>query len=448
MPDLNSVPESPRILSLSRRTSSQQMPPPSAPASASAPSDAALNILPSNLNAVTTGAPIAPSLPSPILASAVTSAQPPVDVSSATSGPGPIRHPRPLTAAELHQQLEKEQEAVVCLSIIYSALISLARRELTCYLQVNRLTRELDLLRQAHNASVASNASSTSASASASGAEIPIIPDGRQHLLSGSGFSIPSSSGRRHTRSGSSASTRSIAATAGSASVVGAPATSTSVVNITAPAPIRPGATPLSRQNSTQSHSRQSLSSSPAHASSWASSHMTDAAHGGYFPIRSPAGAAGAAGGSTLIPSATPTPGASDVMSPSMMPATSRYEETAFYRQELDGVKRENEALKRRIRDLERMVRERRASDASTRPRSESVSTTASVNVASTGASIARPRNERVVSMMSTTGSVASVAVGVPEDELNVGESAASVGVRGVAGGQAGRDGGQEGQAS
>lgn len=128
-----------------------------------------------------------------------------------------------------------------------------------------------------------------------------------------------------------------------------------------------------------------------------------------------------------------------------MMPVTSRYEETAFYRQELDGVKRENEALKRRIRDLERMVRERRASDASTRPRSESVSTTASVNVASTGASIARPRNDRVVSMLSNAG---SVAVGVPEEELKVGESAASVGVQGAtaaAAGQAGKERVQEG---
>lgn len=277
-----------------------------------------------------------------------------------------------------------------------------------------------------------SNTSSTSTGASTSGAEIPIIPDGRQHLLSGSGFSIPSSSGRerRHTRSGSSASARSIAATAGSASVSaagGAPNPSHhshSVVNITAPAPIRPGATALSRQNSTQSQ-RQSLSSSPAHASSWALSHMPDAAsvHGAaYFPIRSPPGVA------TSVPSGAPTPGASDVISPSMLPATSRYEETAFYRQELNNIKHENEALKRRVRELERMVRERRASDASTRPRSESVSTTASVNVAGTGASIAaaRPRNERVVSMLSTTGSVTSVAVGVPEDEVKVGESAAS----------------------
>jgi len=30
-------------------------------------------------------------------------------------GPGPTRFPEPLTAADLHNQLEKEQEAVVCL---------------------------------------------------------------------------------------------------------------------------------------------------------------------------------------------------------------------------------------------------------------------------------------------------------------------------------------------
>jgi hypothetical protein len=32
------------------------------------------------------------------------------------TGPGPLRHPRPLTAADLHLQLEKEQEAVVRLA--------------------------------------------------------------------------------------------------------------------------------------------------------------------------------------------------------------------------------------------------------------------------------------------------------------------------------------------
>lgn len=35
------------------------------------------------------------------------------DNSGVGPGPGPLRHPRPLTAADLHMQLEKEQEAVV-----------------------------------------------------------------------------------------------------------------------------------------------------------------------------------------------------------------------------------------------------------------------------------------------------------------------------------------------
>jgi hypothetical protein len=130
-------------------------------------------------------------------------------------------------------------------------------------------------------------------------------------------------------------------------------------------------------------------------------------------------------------------------MSPAILPATTRYEETAYYRSELESVKRENEALKRQVRELERMVRERRTSDAGgraqqqqqqqpqgrsvSRARSDSVSTTASVNVAVAGGgtSIAGQREERprVVSMMSQAG---SVGVGVPEEEVRVGESAAS----------------------
>lgn len=38
--------------------------------------------------------------------------------------------------------------------------------------------------------------------------------------------------------------------------------------------------------------------------------------------------------------------------------AAARYEEAAFHRAELDAVKRENEMLKQRIRDLERRVGE------------------------------------------------------------------------------------------
>jgi hypothetical protein len=38
------------------------------------------------------------------------------------AGPGPIRHPRPLTAAELHQQLEAEQELLVSLDLLITLL--------------------------------------------------------------------------------------------------------------------------------------------------------------------------------------------------------------------------------------------------------------------------------------------------------------------------------------
>jgi hypothetical protein len=37
-------------------------------------------------------------------------------VSSSHEHDGPLRHPRPLTAAELYAECEKEQEAVVCIS--------------------------------------------------------------------------------------------------------------------------------------------------------------------------------------------------------------------------------------------------------------------------------------------------------------------------------------------
>lgn len=132
------------------------------------------------------------------------------------------------------------------------------------------------------------------------------------------------------------------------------------------------------------------------------------------------------------------TPGSSvlgDQMSPGLMPATLRYEETAFYRQELDNAKKENEALKRRIRELERVVRERRSSDAS-RNRSDSASTTASASVApGGGVSIAGPREsiyghgqsrDRERAMQSSTSLAGGVSIGVPDEEVKVGESAAS----------------------
>lgn len=381
MPDLNSVPPSPRALDQTRQLSSQAMPPP-----AVLPRSPSFNILPSNQTVITSATASSSALASPQLPPAAVASNPNLDNLGGGPGPGPIRHPRPLTAVELHLELEKEQEAVV-----------------------NRLTRELSILRAAQNASVVSNTSSTSAGVSVSGAEGTPAAD----LISGTGFSIPSTSGRRHHRTSSSHSARSLA-------IVGTSLGAGSMVG-TGPMPAsarRPSATNLSRQNSTAS--RRSGTSSPTpyiHQSN-----PIDIAPGRGYSYRG-----------------QPPAGSSYELSPGLMQATHRYEEVTYYRTELDSAKRENEILRRRIQELERAVRNRRTSDAS-RTRSESVSTTASVAASAGGGvpaagtgntgggvAIAGRRGgvgrERVVSV---TG---SVGVGVPEDEVRVGESAASAGL-------------------
>lgn len=118
-PDLNSVPASPRPLAAStspritsrntsRRASQQMAPPPLPPTSP-------LNILPSNQSAVNHIG--SPPLVSPTMQSTTMTAAPIGDNTGVGTGPGPLRHPRPLTAADLHLQLEKEQEAVVCIPV-------------------------------------------------------------------------------------------------------------------------------------------------------------------------------------------------------------------------------------------------------------------------------------------------------------------------------------------
>ncbi|POR33861.1 Uncharacterized protein TPAR_05939 [Tolypocladium paradoxum] len=386
MPDLNSVPASPHSLVASRRQSSLQMAPPPAPQSPS------LNILPSNQNAVGRSHSRSQSqslshgvssVPSPQLTASQPLQQHPAPVlePGVGPGPGPLRHPRPLTASELHMQLEKEQEAVV-----------------------NRLTRELSLLRAAQNASVVSNASSTSATASTHD------PIADSSLLSGSGFSIPTT--RRHHRNSSSASQNPIAQ----------PASSYEARHLgTVPRPPQP--VPLSRQDSAASRRSQTNSPAPQITSLDPSSY--------FLQQRVPPPS------SVPVSSVAATPGSgTEQMSPGLMPATSRYEETAFYRNELEVVKKENEGLKRRIRELERMVLSRRAGETS-RTRSESVSTTASASITPAGGtSIAGPRDggvprpERGRGMTSqSVASIASLGVGVPEDEVKVGESAASSGL-------------------
>ncbi|KAF2097935.1 hypothetical protein NA57DRAFT_76735 [Rhizodiscina lignyota] len=177
-----------------------------------------------------------------------------------SSGEGtgvPMRHPRPLTAAELHLELEKEQEAVV-----------------------NRLTRELTALR-AHSASVASTASSTSTAPNPSDAQ------------SQSQYPTPA---RRH-RSSSSVSRGSFShAIPLNAATVGIP-----------------------------HYHRPSLSGTrEGHA-------------------EAPAG-----------------PGISRTVSAASGVSTARYEEAAQARMELEEAKKENEALRQRVRELEGLLRGRR----------------------------------------------------------------------------------------
>ncbi|KAK3292472.1 uncharacterized protein B0H64DRAFT_426550 [Chaetomium fimeti] len=420
MPDLNSVPPSPHALAaLSRRASSQQMPPPPAPGSPS------LNILPSNQNAV--NAATSPSLPSPGFQASTSLPGPTMgDNTGVGPGPGPLRHPRPLTAADLHLELEKEQEAVV-----------------------NRLTRELSILRAAQNASVASNASSTSASAS--GTEPGQWGEVTQPSLGTSHYQPV-----RHQRTSSSASARSLTANAGSVST-------TSLAGISSPVPVRPtaqtpiaiGGIALSRQNSSASRRSRTGSPSPAAHRSSSTSHPYQHAPGsepgslpGYFtsrmpmPMRSQSGT----GTNTNTTSAAATPTtttttatAASELSPGILPATSRYEETALRRAELDEYKRENEALRRRVRELERLVRDASAlKEGGGGGGSSSQQSQQQQSQAQPQSQQQQVERRRAVSTASAAGS--AMGVGVPEEEVGVGESAASGGAgRGRGRGRAGR---------
>ncbi|KAF8867401.1 hypothetical protein BDZ45DRAFT_795117 [Acephala macrosclerotiorum] len=401
-PDLNSVPpsprplaSSPRLTTASRRTSQQMNMAP--PASTSIPTSPSLNILPSNQSAV--HHTISPPLASPNMTSTQALAG---DNTGVGSGPGPLRHPRPLTAADLHLQLEKEQEAVV-----------------------NRLTRELSMLRAAQNASVVSNTSSTSAG----------FPDpadhNANHLLSGPSHPAPSQ--RRHHRSSSSTSTRSNTAITSLAGLTNTgPSTTADRTRVSLPrhdsntnTTTQPVAISLSRQNS-MTGSRRSGASSPAPLSSAQSSYQH--ASGDHFPAfytsrpiphRDPSS-------SSLAMMSSGGEGMQRQDSVTSVQTTGRYEEVAFHRHELEAVKRENEALKRRVRELERSLRDRRRSDASAtgqgRIRSESVSTTASVRDRErefvVGVGRGRERVER---------DMAAAAEG--EEVVQVGESARSAGL-------------------
>lgn len=233
------------------------------------------------------------------------------------------------------------------------------------------------------------------------------------HLLSGPTHPTPS---RRH-RSSSSLSTRSANTAATTAS--GLTGISGSTVGTTAGiagstasgiAPLRDAIASyslnpresLSRHDSTAS-SRPSETSSPSLSSSLQQSdqfphvfthRQSTSSQQGFIQLGPGPGIAR----SSILPSSA---------------STSRYEEAAHHRSELDLAKRENDNLRRRIRELERNLSNRRQSGVA-RARSDS---------ASTGVSIPPT--------ISDSAQEQGLGGEDAEDAVNVGESAGSIGVGG-----------------
>ncbi|KJY00527.1 hypothetical protein TI39_contig323g00031 [Zymoseptoria brevis] len=394
-PDINTLPTSsrpsqpntqPLSSSVSRRAS-HNMPPPTAPASQALP------------------------LRSP--------------TSSSNERNVPLRHPRPLTAAELYLECEKEQEAVV-----------------------NRLTRELTALR-AQSASVASNHSVSSNSTAASNSLLPIdISDPNPtHQMTGATHPTPS----RRDRSSSSASARSniiptpstsVNSTQGHAGSSHAHQTTSGISQASAD---RAASAGISRQPSVTGRSG---ASTPARRS-------MDFSRIQYSQQRPPISRDPSQG---TLASTLAQPGTPAALSPNA-PGMQNFADTTAYRTEMEIVKAENEALRQRVRALERALQTRRrdsshSADAreprdrgdrsvGTGGRRDSIGRVPSItsppphgagaSVAAWAANdggiggVAGPR-ERSESQ-STTASSRRGVVGVTEDDLRVGESASSVGV-------------------
>ncbi|PNS20765.1 hypothetical protein CAC42_2696 [Sphaceloma murrayae] len=249
----------------------------------------------------------------------------------------PLRHPRPMTAAELHLELEKEQEAVV-----------------------NRLTRELSTLRAQHSASVASVASTHSHSSTTSTPSLlPIDPadPNPNHQITGPTHPTPS---RRH-RSSSSLSQRNLpllssassASTHGQsqashdrATAAGGPAPLSRHPSISAsgtstpariPSDTHQGLTLPHRPSLSQATSFTSVNTSSTHATlgSNVSTPSHSHSHGG--PTSNPGGGV----------------------------TSAHFVDAERARQELETVKSENEALREKVKSLERMLRRRRESAGS-----------------------------------------------------------------------------------
>ncbi|OAT11543.1 hypothetical protein BDBG_07008 [Blastomyces gilchristii SLH14081] len=312
-PDLNSVPPSPRPRAPSRTLSLQ---PTTTNLTSAQPSPSA-----SRRVSQVMGPPPVPHIPtSPGLTAG--------DNAGVGIGPGPIRHPRPLTVADLHLELEKEQEAVV-----------------------NRLTRELTLLRQ-QTASVASTASSTSTNVNDSSDPHHQTPSHRN-------------------RSSSNISSRSVAGAISGVIAGGVTSIAPSRERDAPSSASRPSlGGSLSREASVTSR-RQSGNASPLLSSSY-QPHAENISHHhhhtsnqnpshpptySYSHSYSPSYRSSFTSPPVPIPSSQHSATTADHARSGSMSSSagmlSRYEEAAHHRAELDTVKRENEMLRRRIRELE-----------------------------------------------------------------------------------------------
>ncbi|KXG54069.1 uncharacterized protein PGRI_072130 [Penicillium griseofulvum] len=204
---------------------------------------------------------------------------------------GPLRHPQPLTPSDLHLVLEKEQEAMV-----------------------NRLTRELSLLRQ-QTASVASTASSASTFNEADGARAsPTLSSSAQ-----------SHSARRHRSSSSLSSNQG--------------PQSSSVTGIAPSREIPYRSTDHSR--TVRSREPSITSRRPSIGSISSFSHNNNSV----YPHRN----------SVSQTQLGHSPGSS----------LSRFEEATHHRLEVEYMKRENEQLRRRVRDLEQTLKRQKEDSGS-----------------------------------------------------------------------------------
>jgi hypothetical protein len=255
-----------------------------------------------------------------------------------------MRHPQPVTAAAMYGEMEKEQEGIVrrfsfsnptpslrCFSLLFPAIRRPQQSQFHPYdqtktptQQINRLTRELSLLR-AQTASAASNTSASSTSTSTS------------HLASSN-------------------------TTTAAAAIEPPPSTSTSAFLLTGGTSTHP--TPSRRHRSSSSLSRTSASAalrSLDHATAGSGIAGRDREPSVSSWTAGPRGPTSGAVAATTTAAAAATgqqgggAGTGDGASTAVM--SRRVAEHQRERAELERVKGENEVLRERVRELERRVR-------------------------------------------------------------------------------------------